>query len=271
MMPTALIAFREFLEVFLIIGIFLGISRQMSLKREKEILFAGVFGISISLVVPIIFFLLGDRARIILTQKNSDILEGYLLIISGIFISYVAITLHNFLSSGKHAALKKAYDRFSNFGFDLALFFTIFFFILREEFEIAIFTSTISLFSSFLTNMLGLLVGLLLALPVGLLTFLSYVKLAIKKVFKITELLLVLTGASITMNGISILLIVYFRIHLEKIFSLPLKFLPDDENVFGHLLKTMTGLQREFSLIQLSIMAAYIFIFFLILKRFRQA
>ncbi|MBI4226387.1 hypothetical protein HY612_04725, partial [Candidatus Roizmanbacteria bacterium] len=49
MLTTLVISLREFLEVFLIIGVFLGISKKLKLKREREIIFASLLGVIISL------------------------------------------------------------------------------------------------------------------------------------------------------------------------------------------------------------------------------
>ena len=49
MITTAVISFREFLEAFLIVGVFLGISRKLNLKKEFEIGLAVIIGIIFSL------------------------------------------------------------------------------------------------------------------------------------------------------------------------------------------------------------------------------
>ena len=50
MITTAVISFREFLEVFLIVGVFLGISRKLNLKKEFEINTVAIQTASINLV-----------------------------------------------------------------------------------------------------------------------------------------------------------------------------------------------------------------------------
>jgi hypothetical protein len=57
------------LEVFLIIGVFLGISKKINIKREKEIVFASLIGIIISIGLPIFVFLFSQQASRILTEK----------------------------------------------------------------------------------------------------------------------------------------------------------------------------------------------------------
>ncbi|MBI3366128.1 hypothetical protein HY041_00675, partial [Candidatus Roizmanbacteria bacterium] len=176
MMTVFTIAFREFLEVFLIIGVFLGISRKLNLKREKEIVLASGLGIFISMLLPLIVFILGDRARIILTEKNADMLEGYLMIFSGFFIAYVVFSLHNFFVLKRSKMILYAHEKIKQNIFDLSLFLTIVFFIIREGFEIALFTSSTSLFSTFIENVTGLFFALMSSSVVGLLTFIAYLK-----------------------------------------------------------------------------------------------
>src|SRR3989338_5237822 len=97
MITTAVISFREFLEAFLIIGVFLGISRKLNLKKEFEIGLASIIGIVFSLLLATGTYLFGNQVRGILTEKNAELLESYLLIFSGLFLAYVIFSLHNII------------------------------------------------------------------------------------------------------------------------------------------------------------------------------
>ena len=127
MLTTLVISLREFLEVFLIIGVFLGISRKLKIHREKEIVLASIIGIAISFMLPITTFLLGDKAREILTEKNADLLEGYLMIFSGFFIAYVIFSLHNFFVLKRSKTIIDAHQKLQKNIFDISLFLTIVF------------------------------------------------------------------------------------------------------------------------------------------------
>ena len=94
MLATLLISLREFLEVFLIIGVFLGISKKLGIKREREILTASIIGVIISFVLPVTVFIYGDKARLILNEESAELLESYLMVFSGFFIAYVVFSLH---------------------------------------------------------------------------------------------------------------------------------------------------------------------------------
>ena len=268
MFATAVIAFREFLEAFLIIGVFLGISRNLHLKKEMEIGLAAFVGIIFSLLLATGTYLFGDQARNILTEENADFLESYLLIFSGIFIAYVVFSLHDVLRRSRGQTLIKAHKKLQQNAFDVSLFFTIIFLVIREGFEIALFTASASLFSEFLQNLVGLLLGFGTATVLGVVTFFAYVRFPIAKVFKVTEYMIILLGASLVQNGVTKLFETHFSIHLSDIISLPLQFLPDKDTLIGHLLQSLLGVDRDFSLVRLIIMLVYIgAIYLLFIKR----
>ncbi len=260
MLATAIIAFREFLEAFLLLGIFVGINRTLQLNKHKEILSAGVLGIVLSLLFPILVFFFSSNRQHILTEKNTDILEGYFLIFSGCFLAYVVFSLHQFMKLYRDTTIAKARQKMEQKIFDISLFFTIVFFICREGFEVALLVATTSIFSVFWTNITGLLLGFAGAFLIGFSTFLTYIKLPMKIIFRYTEYAIILIGAAMVKNGISVLLENYLHIHWGKILPLPFQFLPSDTTILGHLLKNLLGVQQEMSLIQLIFMGIYMLV-----------
>lgn len=127
MLTTAVIAFREFFEAFLIAGVFLGISRKLHLKKEKEIGLSVITGILLSLLLTIGTYVFGNYARGVFTEKNADVLESYLLIFSGLFIGYVIFSLHNVIHRSHGQLLIKAHRKLQQEAFDISLFLTIVF------------------------------------------------------------------------------------------------------------------------------------------------
>jgi len=271
MLSTLLISFREFLEAFLIIGVFLGISKKLELKREVEIMLATVSGIIISFGLSFFTFYIGNKARIVLTEKNADLLESYLMIFSGLFIAYVVFSLHKFFALKRSKDVLITHQKLQKNIFDISLFFTIVFFIVREGFEIALFTATTSLFSKFAENMMGLALGFVLSTIVGTLTYFAYLKFSISKIYKMTEYLIVLLGASFVKNGIVELLEINFKIHLDEMLPIKLNFLPNKESFIGHFLNNFVGLERNYSLPLFAIMAIYIiFVYFFLSKKLKK-
>ena len=258
MFTTAVIAFREFFEAFLIIGVFLGVSRKLGLRKEKEIGIAAIVGIILSFALAGGTYILGERARGVLTEKNADSLESYLLIFSGLFIAYVVLSLHKSMGKHRREMAERAQQKLERNMFDLSLFLTIVFMVVREGFEIALFTASTALFSVFMQNMLGLLAGFLSAAFAGIIVFAAYIKFPVGKVFKVTEYAIVLLGASLVQNGVTKLFETHFAIYLSNMLPVPMRFLPDEKSLAGHLLQSLLGVDRNFSIIRFLIMAVYI-------------
>ncbi|HVA97124.1 MAG TPA: FTR1 family protein [Candidatus Acidoferrales bacterium] len=263
MFTTAVLAFREFFEAFLIIGIFLGCSQKLKLKKEKEIIIASIVGIVFAIGLATGTYLLADHEHNFFTEKNADSFESYLLIFSGFFIAYVALSLHKSLSKHSKSLIDKAHQKMEKNIFDVSLFLTIVFMIIREGFELALFTAATSLFSTFMQNMLGLFIGFLLSSVFGVMIFLAYVKFSIGKIFRITEYVIILLGASLIQNGITMLFATRFAINLSKLLPIPLVFLPNEDSLLGHLLQSFLGVDRNFSVARLLIMAIYITLIYL--------
>ncbi|TAJ13794.1 hypothetical protein EPO56_02930 [Patescibacteria group bacterium] len=269
MLTTALIAFREFFEAFLIVGVFLGVSQTMNLNRRKEIALAAFIGIFLSLALSITTYAFGSKATNILNAESAEFLEGYLMVFAGLFMAYVIFSLHDLMTKQQRETLNKVKKEFSERAFDISLFFMIMFLVLREGFEIALFTASVSLFSTFIQNFYGLFVGLFSASVLGIATYFAYAKLPIKKVFQITEYLIILLGASLTQRGISKLLDAHGGIDLSNIIPLPLAFLPDSDSVVGHLIKNFVGIDSSFSVAKLSVMILYVAVIYLLFIRHR--
>lgn len=185
------------------------------------------------------------------------------------FIAYVVFSLHKFMEPHRHALLKQVKEQLiQKEMFDIALFLTIVFFIAREGFEVSLLTATSSLFSVFSQNIIGLLLGFIAAGAVGAGTFFSILKIPIHRIFQFTEWIIVIFGAAMVKNGITILSEDYFNLHLEKVLPIPLPFIPSDTTALGHVAKNLLGLESQLSAVSLLIMGFYIaWMFFFFLRK----
>lgn len=267
MFTTGLIAFREFFEAFLLVGIFLGISKKLSLGREKDIIIASLAGFVFAFALSIITYFFADFARAILSHENSELLESYLMVFSGCFIAYVVFSLHGMLSRSRGGKIIRAHQELESREFDLSLFMMIAMLVAREGFEIALFTATSSLFAGFIQNLSGLFFGFAGAGCIGALSYFSYLKFSINKVFRVTEYMIMLLGAALVQNGLTELIEQMAHVKLGDILRLPLSFLPDSESILGHLLRTFFGLDQELSVPRLGIMGGYFLIVYLLFFR----
>ena len=268
MLPTFIISFREFLEAFLIIGVFLGISRKLKLKKEIEILLAAVSGIVVSILLSVVSFSVGSKASAILNEENAEILEAYLMIFSGIFIAYIVLSLHRFFALNRSKDVIGSHKKLQAGIFDLSLFLTIMFLVIREGFEIALFTATTSLFSTFMGNLSGLLLGFMSSFTNGILTYFTFLKFSINKIYKLTEHFIVLIGAAFVKNGLVELIEIYLKVNLKNILPITLNFLPEKSTFFGHMLNSFFGIEKNFSLPMLLFLIGYIFfVYFIFFKK----
>jgi FTR1 family protein len=222
MFITTLIIFREFLEAFLLAGVFLGMSKQMNLKKEFEILLALAIGVGISVLLATGVFFFGDSARSVITKESAELLEGYLMLFSGVFIAYVVFALHRAMGKANRDAVEMAKDVLKATTFDLSFFFLIIFMVLREGFEIALFTASVSLFADFAANMLALAIGFAAAAVVGVGIYFFYTQVPIKKIFTGTEYAIIALGAVFTSNGLLKLLEGQFGLHGSALLSVPI-------------------------------------------------
>src|SRR5258708_37148039 len=258
MFTTGIIGFREFLEAFLLVGIFLGVSKKLNLKKEKEIILATIIGMVFALLLNIGVFFLGDHTRNMVTENNADAIESYLQIFSGLFLIYVVFSLHQRMNQKRKQVLDKAKENIKKEIFDISLFLLIVFLIVREGFEIALFTASISLFSVFFQNLLGLLIGFIFAAIVGCSTFFAYTKFSVSKIYKATEYLIILLGASLFQTGVTKFLDTHFSVMLSNIGSFHLAFLPNEDSFIGSFLQGFFGVDSQFSIARLSIMILYV-------------
>lgn len=267
MITTLIISIREFLEAFLIIGVFMGINQKLGLKKTKEIISASLIGIFLAILLPIITFYFADLVRKAFNEKNTELLEGYLLIFSGFFITYVVFSLHKTIHFFTNKKLLINHQKTKDTVFDVFLFLLIIFFIIREGFEIALFTSSISLFTDFLQNLFGLFLGFIISAIIGVLTYFSFIKFPLKKIYFFTEWLIIFLGGSMIINGLNEIIEIYFNQKLSSFLPIKIDFLPSTSTFIGHFLKNTFALQQDFSLLILLIMGGYIYLVRSFLKK----
>ncbi len=199
-----LIALRDFTESFLIIGLLLGFSKRQNLKKEHLIILGGVSGLLTSLVVILCVFFVLPFIHFDFSFDTIDTIGHYALIISGLLMIYLTYRIHPVMVDNKNLHITSI---LGNKEVEKISFFVLtFLLVLQEGFEITIFSSTISFLNSFLSNSYSLLIGFLAALAIGAVLYKSYLRNHIKKLFKITEVLLIIYGAYLVFHGVGELL-----------------------------------------------------------------
>ena len=85
MWTVALIVFRETLEAIIVIGILLGINKQLHLQQEGHVKKGALLGfVSISILIVVIWWLFSTNVRF--PDEQFEAGEHLLLMLSGIFL-----------------------------------------------------------------------------------------------------------------------------------------------------------------------------------------
>lgn len=196
-----LIALRDFTESFLIIGLLLGFSKKQNLKKEHLIFSGGLMGILASFAVILCVFFVLPFIHFNFSFDTIDTIGHYALIISGLLMIYLTYRIHPTIMENKNIHINSI---LGNKEVEKISFFVLtFLLVLQEGFEITIFSSTISFLNSFLSNAYSLFLGFLVALGIGAIVYKTYLKNHLKKLFKITEILLIAYGAFLVFHGVS--------------------------------------------------------------------
>ncbi len=194
-MNEFIITFRETLEAALIVGIiYTVISRQGLTKEIRHLWYAVSASIAASLLVALF---LNSIKESIGNESIEKLVEATLMYITAGLLWYVIFWLSKQVSDtsileGQTAgAIKTA---------GLGVFFLVFFAILREGFETAIFLmGSFSILGSF--SYTGFISGMILAIFLGYLVVVKGRKIDLTSFFRVTTLLLVLFASGMVAYG----------------------------------------------------------------------
>ena len=194
-MNEFIITFRECLEASLIVGIIYTVLDKNDLSQEKRVLWYGVLS---SLVASIIVgVILASINSAVGNTSYEKLFEAVFMYMTAGILFYVIFWLARHVSNRKE--IEKSV-KVAVAGSSLALFLLVFFAILREGFEtalfiIASFTNT-GVFSYF-----GFASGMILAILIGYLIVIQGRKVDLRSFFKATTLLLVFFASGMVAYG----------------------------------------------------------------------
>ncbi|MDA8892840.1 FTR1 family protein [Hyphomicrobiales bacterium] len=194
-MNEFIITFRECLEASLIVGIIYTVLDKNDLSQEKRVLWYGVLS---SLVASIIVgVILASINSAVGNTSYEKLFEAVFMYMTAGILFYVIFWLARHVSNRKE--IEKSV-KVAVAGSSLALFLLVFFAILREGFEtalfiIASFTNT-GVFSYF-----GFASGMILAILIGYLVVIQGRKVDLRSFFKATTLLLVFFASGMIAYG----------------------------------------------------------------------
>ena len=194
-MAEFIIVFREVLEASLVVGIiYLIIEKTNQTSHFVKLWYAVFVSILASIVVG---FLVIQAKNSLGNDSTQALFEAIFLYLTAFLIWYVIFWL------SKNVSDKKVLEGQALNAMELSswgIFFVVFFAILREGFETAIFLiSSFSITGTF--SYLGFFTGALLAILIGYLIVAQGRKINLRSVFKYTTLLLVFLSAGMVAYG----------------------------------------------------------------------
>ena len=194
-MNEFIITFRECLEASLIVGIIYTVLHKNDLTAEKKVLWYGVIAsLAASVIVGLILTSINESVGNTSYEKAFE--AAFMYITAGILF-YVIFWLAKHVSDREEIenSVKNAIA-----GSGFALFLLVFFSILREGFETALFLiASVTNTGGF--SYLGFFLGMILAVLLGYLVVIQGKKVNLRSFFKATTLLLVFFAAGMVAYG----------------------------------------------------------------------
>ena len=194
-MSEFIIVFREVLEASLVVGIIYLLLEKSNLKDHFKKLWLGVgAAIAASIAVGYLVILAKNSLG---NNSTQALFEGIFLYLTAVLIWYVIFWLSKNVSDKKELESSTLNAiTISSWG----VFFVVFFAILREGFETAIFLiSSLSITGTF--SYIGFFLGAILAILIGYLIVIQGRKVDIRNIFKYSTLLLVFLASGMIAYG----------------------------------------------------------------------
>ena len=194
-MNEFLITFRECLEAALIVGIIYTVLDKNGLQKQKRTLWVSVFtAIIASAVLGVVLYEILEQAG----EGLQALLEGVFMYITAALLFYVIFWMSKTLAS--RTAITDQTNAAMQSSGSWGIFLLVFFAILREGFETALFlVASTSIDNNFSYG--GFFGGILVAVIIGFLIIVQGKKIQLRPFFKYTSLLLVFFAAGMMAYG----------------------------------------------------------------------
>ena len=272
-LSSFLITSRETLEAALVIGIVLAyLSKTNNTQYKKTVYYGIFFGILLSVISAALFIVFTDG----FSGRAEEIFEGSTMLFAAVLLT----TMILWMMKQKHVAreieakvanhLEKAnFNRTYAYG----LFALIVVAVLREGVETVVFFSAINYASGI--SFIGATLGVITAIVISYLFFMSSKKINLKKFFNITSIFLILIAAGLVAHGIhefqeaSVIPYVVKEVWdvnpaVTGIGAYPLMH---EDGLIGSFLKGLFGYNGNPSLLEVMFYFGYLGIIFLVYKR----
>jgi high-affinity iron transporter len=196
MFQSLVVTLREGVEAALIVGIVLGWLEKTGREAWRRIVYWGILAAVLASLVAAYYIHRFEIAE--------EAYEGWLLVAGAVFVSSMVVWMWRAGKQMKQqieVRLTKISARPTRAG-ALALFLFVFLMVGREGIETALLLAAVSLRSSELLNFMGGLIGLGLAIGLGVAFFQGSLKVKLREFFTVTSLVLTVVAVQLAVSGL---------------------------------------------------------------------
>jgi len=196
MFQSLVITLREGVEAALIIGIVLGCLKKTGREGWNRIVAWGVLAAVLASV--------GAAYLVHRLEIGEDAYEGWLMLLGAIFVASMVAWMWRTGKRMKQEIETRLQDLYREPSRAAAtgLFLFVFLMVFREGIETVLFLAAVSLRTSELLNFMGGVIGLGLAIGLGIAFFKGSVKVDLRKFFSVTSLVLLVVAAQLLVSGV---------------------------------------------------------------------
>jgi high-affinity iron transporter len=252
LIASLLISLREGLEASLIVGIVFGYLRKTGQASYRRYAWAGVLSaIVVSVAVAVGIQLIGAE----LEGRAEELFEGAMMLFAVLVLTWMifwmrsqARTLKGALESELETAVRQTSPR--------GLFAVTFFAVAREGIETALLLAATAFVTNGMNTVIGTMLGLSLAVLIGVLLYASTIRLNMRLFFSVTSVLLLMFAAGLFMTSIhefqeaGVLPVIQ-----EHVWSIT--HILDENSSVGNVLKALFGYDSSPSFLQVLAYVGY--------------
>ncbi len=254
MLPSFLITFREVIEASLIVATILGILTKLGQKKEiKTVWMATLAAAVVSILLLVMGSIIGVKIQEVYTGRTEEFIEGVLMILSSVFITWAVFFLHNYFGRYKTKLLANLRETVRA-GQQRGLFILAFTAVFREGFEIVLFLSTIYFSSNPAQIVGGFTLGAISGLLICFCLFTATIRMPIFYAFRMTSALLILFAAGLLAHGAHEFVEAGILTATPNVY---LPFLPEKSTFMGSTIQAMFGLTQKMEILSLLLYASY--------------
>ena len=195
MLQAFIITLREGVEASLIVGIVFAYLTKIGRSELKRTVF---WALGAALAASVAGAVIIARMQI-----NSDIFEGWVMLVAAVFVISMIWFMHKTARSMRGDIEQRVAQYTSEKGVSkLGLFLFVFLLVLREGVETVLILSAVTLNSTELLSFIGTLLGVAVAVVFGVLFIRGSVKINLQRFFRVTTVILYFVAFQLIVSGL---------------------------------------------------------------------